>query len=105
MAAFSTGLRYLEQYLDTNDAPKRKSSGSYGGEPSPSKKQKRESTEGDRAKPSEKERRKEKKSKRSKDHERSSKKQAKHSLRQESIPEQFYDEIGKHLKIILLGRM
>ena len=95
MAELSTGLRFLDHYKDIYDAPKRKSSNSYVEESSPTKKQKRESNEGDRARPADKERRKEKKSKRSKDHDRSSKKQLKQSLKQEVVPETFYEEIGK----------
>ena len=95
MAELSTGLRYLDHYKDISDAPIRKSSNSYVEESSPTKKQKRESNEGDRARPADKERRKEKKSKRSKDHDRSSKKQLKQSLKQEVVPETFYEEIGK----------
>ena len=99
MAQITEGLRSIGQYLDDTEPTKRKSDDSRlpDSSASPSKKQKREASEGDRQKQSsERERRKEKKSKRSKDHDRSSKKQSKNSVKQEAIPEEFYNEIGKH---------
>lgn len=111
MAQITAGLRSIEQYLDHTESNKRRNDDSSAKDSSvsPSKKQKRETLEGERTKqPSEKERRKEKKSKRSKDHDKS-KKQAKYSFKQESIPEVFYDEIGRmsldsHIVLWLLSR-
>ena len=109
MAQISEGLRSIGQYLDDTEPTKRRSDDSRlaDSSSSPSKKLKRETSEGERQKQSsEKERRKEKKSKRSKDHERSSKKQSKNSLKQETVPEKFYDEIGKTLYLeptLLMG--